>query len=102
MDKNIKYKDYRIGKYLFTVQFIRRYDLWGSAVDVVVWEHHIPRKLFIHRVIDFFKYTNYYHQTWISGMSETVEEFAIRLCDLASHQIENKAEAEKFWEDLDK
>lgn len=102
MNENIKYKDYRIGKYLFTVQFIRRYDLGSPAVDVIVWEHHTPRKHFIHRVIDFFKYTNYYHQTWISGMFETIEEYAIHLCDLAVNQIEGKAKAEKFWNDLDK
>lgn len=100
--ENIKYKDYRIGKYLFTVQFIRRYDLGSPAVDVIVWEHHTPRKRFIHRLIDFFKYTNYYHQTWISGMSETIEEYAIHLCGLAVNQIEGKAKAEKFWNDLDK
>ena len=100
--ENVKYKDYRIGKYLFTVQFIRRYDLGSPAVDVIVWEHHTPRKHFIHRVIDFFKYEHYWWGTWLASSDETLEEYAIRLCDFVVNAMENEKNAEKFWNDLNK
>ena len=99
--ENVKYKDYRIGKYLFTVQFIRRYDLGSPAVDVIVWEHHTPRKRFIHRLIDFFKYEHYWHGTWMAG-DEPLEDYAIRLCDCVATTMEEVKDAEKFWDDLDK
>lgn len=98
---NIKYKDYRIGKYLFTVRFQRRYDLGGPAVDVEVFEQHTPRKGFIYRLIDFFKYNRYWHGTWLAG-DEPLENYAIRLCDLVATTMEEVKDAEKFWDDLDK
>ena len=99
---DVKYKDYRIGKYLFTVQFTRRYDLLVPAVDVVVWEHHTPRKSFIHRLIDFFKYDSYWTGCHFIGDGETLDEYAIRCCDHVVNLFEEKIAAEKFWEDLDK
>ena len=99
--KDVKYKDYRIGKYIFTVRFQRRYDLWGPAVDVEVWEQHTPRTGCIHRLIDFFKYSRYWHGTWLADKDETLEEYAIRLCDFVDNAIEDERDAEKFWDDLD-
>lgn len=98
---DVKYKDYRIGKYLFTVRFQRRYDLGEFAVDVEVFEQHTPRKWFIHRLIDFFKYDRYWSGIWLAGGSETLEEYAIRLCDFVVNAMEDKKNAEKFWNDLD-
>ncbi len=100
--ENVKYKDYRIGNHLFTVRFSRRYDLGGPAVDVEVWEQHTPRTGFIHRLIDFFKYNRYWHGTWLAGDDETLEEYAIRLCDFVVNAMEDEKDAEKFWNDLDK
>ena len=100
--ENVKYKDYRIGSHLFTVRFSRRYDLGGPAVDVEVWEQHTPRTGFIHRLIDFFKYNRYWHGTWLAGDDETLEEYAIRLCDFVVNTMEDEKDAEKFWDDLDK
>ena len=99
--ENVKYKDYRIGKYLFTVRFQRRYDLCGPAVDVEVWEQHTPRKGFIYRLIDFFKYSRYWHGTWLAG-DEPLEDYAIRLCDFVVSAMKEVDDAEKFWNDLDK
>lgn len=101
MDKNIKYKDYRIGNHLFTVCFRRQYDLGVPSVGVEVWEQHTPRTGFIHRLIDFFKYEHYWHGTWIAG-DEPLEDYAIRLCDFVVNVMEDKKDAEKFWNDLDK
>lgn len=98
---NVKYKDYRIGKYLFTVRFQRRYDLGGPAVDVEVFEQHTPRTGFIHRLIDFFKYDRYWHGTWLAG-DEPLENYAICLCDLVATTMEDEKDVEKFWDDLDK
>lgn len=98
--KDVKYKDYRIGKYIFTVRFQRRYDLGEPAVEVEVWEQHTPRTGFIHRLIDFFKYNRYWHGTWIAG-DEPLKDYAIRLCDFVVNAMEEVEDAEKFWDDLD-
>lgn len=97
---DVKYKDYRIGKYLFTVRFQRRYDLDKFAVDVEVLEHHTPRTGFIYRLIDFFKYNRYWHGTWLAG-DEPLENYAIRLCDFVVNTLEDKKDAENFWNNLD-
>ena len=97
--ENVKYKDYRIGRHLFTVRFQRRYDLFGPAVDVEVWEQHTPRKWFIHRLIDFFRYERYWHGTWLAG-DEPLEDYAIRLCDCSVRQMEDEKDAEKFWDEI--
>jgi hypothetical protein len=99
---DVKYKDYRIGKYLFTVRFQRRYDLGIPAVDVEVLEHHTPRTGFIHRLIDFFKYNRYWSGCYFVKNGETLDEYAIRCCNYVVNLFEEKIAAEKFWEDLDK
>ena len=98
---NVKYKDYRIGKYLFTVRFTRRYDLGVPAVDVEVFEQHTPRTGLIHRLIDFFKYDRYWSGCYFVGDDETLDEYAIRCCDHVVSVFEDVAKTEKFWDDLD-
>jgi len=100
--ENVKYKDYRIGKYLFTVRFQRRYDLDEFAVDVEVWEQHIQRTGLIHRLIDFFKYNRYWHGIWMANHAETLEEYAIHLCNCVVNTMEEVKNAEKCWDDLNK
>lgn len=100
MDKNVKYKDYRIGEHVFTVQFTRRYDLGVGAVDVVVWEFHTPRSRLLQRLIDFFKYNSYWHGTWFVGDEMTLDEYAIHLCDTIVSSWHDEEEAEKFWNEL--
>ena len=100
--KDIKYKDYHFGEYVFTVRFQRRYDLGEPAVDVEVFEQHTPRKGLIHRLIDFFKYNRYWNGTWMPCDGETLEEYALRLCDFVVNAMEEVENVEKFWDDLDK
>lgn len=100
--KDIKYKDYRIGKYIFTVRFQRRHDLGRHAIDVEVWEQHTPRTGFIYRLIDFFKYEHYWRSTWLVCDDETLEEYTIRLCNFVVNAMEDEINAKKFWDDLDK
>jgi hypothetical protein len=98
--ENVKYKDYRIGKYIFTVRFQRRYDRSGPVVNVEVWEQHTPRKGFIYRLIEFFKYNRYWYGIWFAG-NEPLENYAIRLCNFVANAMKEVDDAEKFWNDLD-
>lgn len=100
--KDVKYKDYQVRGHVFTVRFQRRYDMGGPAVDVEVFEQHTPRKWFIHRLIDFFKYNRYWSGMWLASDGETLEEYALRLCDFVVNAMEDEKNAEKFWDDLDK
>lgn len=99
--KNVKYKDYRIGKYLFTVRFCLRYDLGVPCVDVEVWEQHTPRTGFIHRLIDFFKYEHYWNGCYFIDEDETLDAYAVRCCDHVVSVLESVKATAKFWNDLD-
>lgn len=101
MNKNVKYKNYRIGPHLFTVQFIRFGDPDFPCVQVKVWEHHSPRNSFIHRLIDFFKYDCYTYSTWHNPYDDgDLDDFAIHLCGDVVARWTVQEKSQKIWDNL--
>lgn len=100
--KDVKYKDYRIGKYIFTVRFQLRYDLLiKPCVDVEVWEQHTPHTGFISHLIDFFKYKNYWSGYYFADKDEALDDYVIQCCNLVINDLESTKATIKFWDDLD-
>lgn len=100
MKRNIKFIDYRIGKYFFTVKFTKQKD----KVFVQVFEHSEPhpktafqrikhlvtKKLFKAGVWKFCKNNDY-----------NLNDFAIKLCDEAFDILSDRDHLKEQWESLE-
>ena len=47
MHKEVKYKNYRIGPFLFTVEIIKGADMFGDYVDITVRKHHDSHEILL-------------------------------------------------------
>lgn len=95
------YKDYRIGKYIFTVKYT--YMLNGGingnpAVYVQVMEWHQPPRNLWEKISEFWKY-NLDSGTWDTLLTDAaLEDYAIDKC---THEVERRMNVErcdKEWE----
>ena len=101
MKKDIKFIDYRIGKYFFTVKFTKKK---SDKVLVQVFErsephpkttfqrikHLVTKELFKTDVWKFCKNNDY-----------NLNDFAIKLCDEAFDILYNRDNLEEQWENLE-
>lgn len=98
--KKVKYKDYRIGEYLFTVRIC---DcgincLGHREFDYEVREQHPHPTNWLK---EFFKQEKVYgSDMWFSSFPTTLEEDIIHTCATVAKELDGLKEAEKMWEEF--
>lgn len=94
--KNIKYKDYRIGKHVFTVKLTHLPHggvCSNDSVKVEIMEWHTPPRNFWERITESWKYylNSWVWDPYVTGAS--LDYFCISYCD---YEASKKADSEKF------
>ena len=101
--KNTKWKDFRIGKNIFTVR-ARRYDdsTFGMIIEYNIFEPHSHPRNWRERLCESWKYKEYgYLNRWIEGLSEiSLEKHIINTCLLIIDDKEKNEKAEKDWKNF--
>ena len=98
--KKVKYKDYRIGEYLFTVRIC---DcgincLGHREFDYEVYEQHPHPTNWLKEF--FNSKTVYSRDMWFSNFSITLEEDIINTCATVAKKLDSLKKAEKMWEEF--
>ena len=98
--KKVKYKDYRIGEYLFTVRIC---DcgincLGHREFDYEVYERHPHPTNWLKEF--FNSRTVYSRDMWFSSLSTTLEEDIINTCATVAKKLDSLKKAEKMWEEF--
>jgi hypothetical protein len=98
--KKVKYKDYRIGEYLFTVRIC---DcgincLGHREFDYEVYEQHPHPTNWLK---EFFNSKTVYRRgMWFSSFSDTLEGDIISTCTTIAKELDNLKKAEKMWKEF--
>lgn len=102
MCKKIKYKNYRIGKYLFTVEIVKGCDFLGDYYNITIRDRHdVPQNFFERIKLKFndgYVIGNSYWRPLFD--KESFERFVLDKLDFI---VENKfkvEEANTMWEGL--
>lgn len=101
--KKIHYKDYRIGKYVFTVKFIFALNGGGgirngSAIIVHVMNWHQPPRNLWGRISEIWKYS-LDCSTWDPMLTNmTLEDYTIYRCNHEAEWQMNVERCNKEWE----
>ena len=99
--KKVKYKDYRIGEYLFTVRIC---DcgincLGHREFDYEVCEQHPHPANWLKEFFGKSKAV-YGRDMWFSSFPTTLEEDIIRTCATIAKELDSLKRAEKMWEEF--
>lgn len=98
--KKVKYKDYRIGEYLFTVRICDcGINILGHReFDYEVCEYHQHPTNWLQ---EFFNLKPVYgHDTWFSSFPTTLEEDITHTCATVAKRLDNLKKAEKMWKEF--
>lgn len=103
MKKEIKYRDYRIGKDVYTVKFtyLRNGGInSGPAVYVEIMTWHLPPHNFWQRITEFWKY-NLNCGTWDPALTEaSLEAYCIDKCNIETVRRIDIERGDKNWESI--
>lgn len=98
MKKNIKFVDYRIGKYFFTVKFTRQ---TRDKILVQVFEHSDPHpKTVFQRIKHSITKELFKTEVWEFHKNKDLNDFAIELCNDAFDIRYDRDSFEEQWENL--
>lgn len=92
----VKYKDFRIGKYLFTVKFVKYKRFIGFDVMPV---HDHPRNRW-GRIKEFFKIKLYASQFWYPEEEKTLRETVAECLERILEEMEHPTTVENAWKYL--
>lgn len=103
MCKEIKYKNYRIGKYLFTVEIKKGCDYFGDYFDITVRDRHdIPRNFFEKIKLKFKSGYVIGGSYWRPLFNrESFERYVLSKLNFIVENKFNVEEANTFWENLE-
>ena len=99
--KKVKYKDYHIGEYIFTVrvQDCGINCLGHREFDYEVCEQHQPPANWLKEFFGKSK-TVYGRDFWTNNLSTTLEESVVHTCVTGARELDNLKAAEKMWENF--
>lgn len=102
MRKDVKYKNLRIGPYLFTIKMTATNDeLLGKGVYYDIYEHHFPARTWFGRFCQWWKLTYYGHGYWNPNCcDDTLEQRLVWKCDSIVKQMDNEKSFQKQWENI--
>lgn len=102
MSKEIKYKNYRIGPFLFTVEMIKSADMFGDYVDITVRKRHdFPRNFFERTKIKFKERYIIGNSIWRPAFNnESLEQFILNKLDFITDTLFKVKNFETMWENL--
>ena len=92
----VKYKDFRIGKYLFTVKFIK-YETFINFNVMPVHDH--PHNKW-QRIKEFFKIKIYTSQFWYPEGKKTLRETVAECLEEIIEDMEHPITIEQTWKYL--
>ena len=92
----IKYKDFRIGKYLFTVKFIKN----KTSIDFDVMPIHDHPHNRWKRIKEFFKIKVYASQSWYPEEEKTLRETVAECLEKIIENMEHPMTVEQTWKYL--
>lgn len=103
MSKEIKYKNYRIGPFLFTVEMIKGADMFGDYVDITVRKRHdFPRNFFERVKIKFKKKYIIGDSIWRPTLNnKSLEQFILDRLDFITDSLFKIKDFETMLENLD-
>lgn len=100
--EKMKYKNFRIGEYIFTVR------IWDCGInclghrefDYEVCEWHQPPTNWWKRLFSNRKITVYSRDEWYSDLPISLEEDIINTCTVTAQRLDNLKRGQKMWEEL--
>ena len=103
MSKEIKYKNYRIGPFLFTVEMIKGADMFGDYVDITVRKRHdFPGNFFERVKIKFKKKYIIDDSIWRPTFNnKSLEQFILDRLDFITDSLFKIKDFETMWKNLD-
>lgn len=103
MCKETKYKNYRIGKYLFTVEIKKGCDYFGDYFDITVRDRHdAPRNFFEKIKLEFKSGYVIGDSRWRPLFDKkSFERFVLDRLDFIVDNKFNLEEANILWENLE-
>lgn len=101
MKNKIKYRDYRIGRDVYTVKLIYKYSggiSSGPAIYFRVMEWHQPPCGLWQRITEFWKY-NLNTWTWDPALTDIpLQDYVINKCNLETTRRLEVERGDKEWE----
>lgn len=98
MNKNVKYKNIRIGKHVFTCHLVKRDGY--VTIDVRAW--HLPPCNSWEAFCQWWKTKTYITTYWNPDFTkETLEESIVSACEMVVSDLETVSTFDKQWDDIE-
>lgn len=96
-----KYKDYRIGCHVFTVEMWFGNNGYFDEIHFQIWDCHKQPKGIIQRIVRFWTVPEYGIYTWAGELDDNeLEEYIIKKCADAADQLLRKNRTKTEWEKI--
>lgn len=101
-NNNVKYKDIRIGKFIFTVKLTAVRDCdFGDIVRYEVYDWHIPAPTAFKRFFQWWKLEYYGGGSWCPlDCKDTLEERLVWKCDQVVKEFYAHKDFQEQWENI--
>lgn len=98
MRENVKYRNIRIGKHVFTCQLVKR----DGYVTISVQEWHLPPYNKWEAFCQWWKIKTYITTYWNPDFTkETLEESIINACEMVVADLSTVSTFDKQWDDIE-
>lgn len=98
MKKNIKYKDVRIGKHVFTCRLIKQ----DGYVTIEVQPWHLPPRDLLEAFHQWWKLETYTSVAWNPDFTEeTLEDSIVVACEMVVSDLETVSTFDKQWNEIE-